>query len=167
MYESEFRISSEAEENKRQRFYIYGSIIFIQIVVAFVLVTFLIFPKYKAYTMNLDKPDMEIVRKEYKSPGGFYTISNLDVYLNNAKGNRLARFENVLELEDDKGKRLVQQHESLIFDKLQAFLRAKTVEELSYYNLISDIKPALINIVNDIIPDKKVKNVYFTRFVMK
>lgn len=167
MADEEIMPQPELKENKSKKLMIYGGIGLAQVIVAFVLVYFIIYPKYLEWTQGGGSTQEEIEKKERKPLGLLYTISSLTINPRDSRGNRFAVFEVVLELEDEETKVLVTQYEPVIVDRMLAFLRTKSVDELSFLNLTTDIKTELMHITNEILVDKKVINIYFTRFVLE
>jgi len=157
----------DLKENKSKKIFIYGGIGLVQVVVAFVLVYFLIYPKFTETGQGTDGTGEIENKKERKPLGILHKISGLTVNPKNTGGNRFAVFEIVFEMQDEKTKTLVAQYEPVITDKLLAYLRSRTVEELSYQHLTTTIKSDIMNLVNETLVDNKVTNVYFTRFVLE
>jgi flagellar basal body-associated protein FliL len=167
MADEEIQSPPEVKENKSKKVLIYGGIGLVQVIIAFVLVYFIIYPKYQEWAQGTGEQEKIEDKKERKPLGLLYTISGLTVNPKDTRGNRFAVFEVVLELEDEEAKTLVSQYEPVIIDQLLGFLRTKTVDELSFHHLTTDIKMEIMRVVNSILVDKKVTNVYFTRFVLE
>jgi len=167
MADDELLEESGLKENKSKKMLIYGGIGIVQVLVAFVLVYFVIFPKIQDSPEEAENSEATEEQNERTPLGVLHTISGLTVNPKNSNGTRFAVFEIVLEMPSEDLKNLVKQYEPVIVDKLLNYLRGKTVEELSYHSLTTDIKTDIMNIVNGILVDKKIINVYFTRFVLE
>jgi flagellar basal body-associated protein FliL len=167
MADEELQSSPELKENKTKKLLVYGGIGLIQVVVAFVLVYFIIYPKYQQWVQDGDS-NAEVKEKKERKPLGFlYTISSLTVNPKDTRGNRFAVFEIVLEVEDEEAKLLLGQYEPVVIDRILGYLRTKTVEELAFQHLTTNIKVDIMRIINEILVDKEVTNIYFTRFVLE
>ena len=167
MADEEILTEPELKENKSKKMFIYGGIGIVQVLVAFVLVYFVFFPKMQDSSAEGTDSQTAKESNERQPIGVLHTISGLTVNPKGSHGTRFAVFEIVLEMSGEDLKNLVKQYEPVIVDKLLLYLRNKTVEELSYHNLTTDIKTDILDIVNGILVDKKINNVYFTRFVLE
>ncbi|HHJ53664.1 MAG TPA: flagellar basal body-associated FliL family protein [Caldithrix abyssi] len=143
-------------------------IIAAQLIVAVLLVVFVIYPR-----MYPSAPGGEEVKEEQKKEeqgkklGPTYTISDLTVNPKGSMGRRFAVFEVVLEVNDPTVIDKLNQNKPVIVDQFLTYLRGKTVAELASLDQMKIIRNDLAEIVNRILDEDAVSNLYFTRFVLE
>ena len=155
-----------AEEKKKKLTYI---IVFVvQIILAFVLIKFVIFPWYnndgeEAYTEDVE----EVENGEPIEIGYMYTISNLTVNPSGSRGRRFAVFEIALSVKTPEFVEEMKKYDTVIKDNYIQYLRSKTVEELSVDTAVVAIKNDLLDITGKIVGAEQLNDIYFTRFILQ
>ena len=156
-----------------KKWLIYGGIGLIAAIAAGSLVYFILFPKYQEWQTNklLEEQNIgstqeeeEVEREEI---GQTYTISDLTINPKNSMGRRYAVFEVVLEVKDAGTVEQLKRYHPIIMDRFISYLRQKTMLELADDNYITKIKKDLMGIVNKILGEELVYDLYFTRFVLE
>lgn len=156
----------KAEEKKKKLTYI---IVFVvQIILAFVLIKFVIFPWYN--NDNAEEAVEEVQEEESKEPkdlGHIYTISNLTVNPSGSRGRRFAVFEIAVSVKSAEFVDEMKKYESVIKDNYIQYFRSKTVEDLSVDTAIVGIKEDLLKITGDIVGSEELNDIYFTRYILQ
>ncbi len=148
------------------RWFLIVSVIVVQIAIAYFLVTLYLLPKFGQLTSKdasaeiQDDSDIAVI-------GEVFIISGLTINPSDSKGRRFAVFEIALECHDKKIVNLVKRYEPRIKDEFIALLRSKTVAELSLPSAMKSTKKQLHKILNEILGDRKIDNIYFTEFVLQ
>ena len=141
------------------------------IVVAIILVVFVIYPKYQQM-MGVETDETEEV-EEIEEPEGplqvgeIYKIEGLTINPRGTLGSRFAVFEVALEYENPELAATLTTLKPIIMDRYLTYLRTKTVMELSRPTLVDSIRADLKKIINDMLNNDEIVNLYFTRFVLE
>lgn len=142
------------------------SVIVVQIAIAYFLVTLYLLPKYGQLTGKDASVDIHD-DGDIAAIGEVFIISGLTINPIDSKGRRFAVFEIALECHDKKIVNLLKRYEPRIKDEFIALLRSKTVAELSLSSAMESTKKQLHKIVNEILGEWKIDNIYFTEFVLQ
>jgi len=159
---------NEAQEApKKKKGLLIGIIILVQLIVAAVLVIFIIYPKFAGNGEEAEEKPKEKTEEAGHQLGPTYTISDLTVNPKGSMGRRFAVFEVVLEMNDAAYIEKITQIKPVIVDRFLSYLREKTVAEFSSSEQMKIIRNDLKNIVNSVLNEDAVKNLYFTRYVLE
>lgn len=148
-----------------------GLIIIILVVVlllAAALVFFILYPKYQQLTGTKD--ETEQVQKEEEKAAGIgliYKISGLTVNPKNSMGRRFAVFDLALEYSDPQVNDRLNKFQPIILDRLLIYLRSKTIAEYSAPETIDKMRSEMKKIINEVLQQDIISNLYFTRFVLE
>jgi flagellar basal body-associated protein FliL len=157
----------EPEAPKKKKGLLIVIIVLAQLVVAAALVIFIIYPKYAGNGSEQEEAPAEKTEEAGAQLGPTYTISDLTVNPKGSMGRRFAVFEVVLEMNDAAYIEKVKQIKPVIVDKFLSYLREKTVADFSMSEQMKIIRNDLRKIVNAVLDEDAVKNLYFTRYVLE
>jgi len=99
--------------------------------------------------------------------GMIYKIEGLTVNPKGSMGRRYVVFDIALEYHIEEGAVKLKEFEPLIFDALLKYFRSKTVEEYSAQDAMEVMRVEIKNLVNGILPEDIVTNMYFTRYMLE
>ncbi len=145
-------------------------IILVQLVIAFFLVKMVLFPMYldwKAQKALAAAEEKKKKEKEKKEIAFTYKISDMTTNPQLSMGTRFAVFEIVLEVPRNSDLEKLKVYDPVIRDHFIKYFRSKTVTELSDVAFMDSCKVDLKRMVEEIVPDIKVNDVFFTRFVLQ
>ncbi|RMH63826.1 MAG: hypothetical protein D6677_06325 [Calditrichaeota bacterium] len=171
----------QAPPPKKSKTGLYLIIIVVQLLVAGFLIWKYVFPEYEEIKTKNDValgryevPEAEKggdgeKGEEGEPPqiGPLYALDNLTI---NPKGSRGMRFAVVgmsLELPSEEDVPVMDQYKLVLTDNLIAYLRNKSVRELSDASTMDSMKVDVKNLVNELLGREIVKNVYFSQFVLQ
>lgn len=144
-------------------------ILVVILIVAAVVVFFVLYPKYQELTGTAD--DTEQVQEEEKEKlpeiGMIYKINGLTVNPKNSMGRRFAVFDLALEYTDPVVNDKLNKFQPIILDRLLIYLRSKTIAEYSETDTVDKMREEMKTIINEVMQEEVIKNMYFTRFVLE
>ncbi len=164
---AEENATPQEEQPKKKKGLMIAIIIVVQLIVAILLVVFVIYPRLYPSDPNAEEADKEKKEEVTEKLGPTFTISDLTVNPKGTMGRRFAVFEVVLEVDDPTVIESLNQNKPVIVDQFLTYLRGKTVAELASLEQMKLIRNDLMQIVNRIINQDAVTNLYFTRFVLE
>ena len=144
----------------------YLIVVAVSVVLAVVLVIFVVFPMYQTHQARAaTEPEETPVPAE---PLGFtYRVSDLTVNPKNSAGRRLAVFEIVFEVADEESIEFMKQNEPVVKDYLINYFRSKSIQELSTDSVMVQGKEELLDVIRNRFGRERVRNMYFTRFILQ
>lgn len=144
-------------------------ILLVALIAAAALVFFVLYPKYKELTGTAE--DTEQVQEEEKEKlteiGQIYKISGLTVNPKNSMGRRFAVFDLALEYSDPLVNDKLNKFQPIILDRLLIYLRSKTIAEYSATDTIDKMRGDMKKLINEVLQEEVITNLYFTRFVLE
>ncbi len=157
----------KGEAKKKKLTYI---IVFVvQIILAFVLIKFVVFPWYynDSTEEEVEEVQEETEDSEPKDIGHIYKISNLTVNPSGSRGRRFAVFEMAISVQTVEFVEELKKYDAVIKDNFIQYLRSKTVEDLSADTIAVTLKADLLDIAGDIVGHEELNDIYFTRFILQ
>jgi flagellar FliL protein len=85
----------------------------------------------------------------------------------NTNGQRYLLVQLSLELDSIEDQAVIEEHRSKIRNNIIKYLSAKTVTELQGIKDKEDLRVELIQIINDAIDSRSVRNLYYSKYVMQ
>ena len=143
-------------------------VLVIILIAAAALVFFLLYPKYQQLT-GANEETEQVQEEEVKAPevGLIYKISGLTVNPKLSMGRRFAVFDLALEYTDPLVNDQLNKFQPIILDRLLIYLRSKTIAEYSATETMDKMREDLKKIINDVLQQEVINNLYFTRFVLE
>ncbi len=163
--EKEQESSEEVYPGKKKNWGLIIGVVLVQLIVAVFIIKFLVFPNEGESSESVEEEAEQV--EETKEMGFIYKISNLTINPKNSMGRRFAVFEIALEVEEAATVEELKKYHPIIVDRFIGYFRTKTVLELSSQESLVTIKSDLKNIVNKIMLEEVVNNLYFTRYVLE
>lgn len=144
-------------------------ILLVALIAAAALVFFVLYPKYKelAGTAGETEQVQEEDNKNLQEIGQIYKISGLTVNPKNSMGRRFGVFDIALEYNDPLVSDKLNKFQPIILDRLLIYLRSKTVAEYSATDTIDKMREDMKNLINEVLKEEAITNLYFTRFVLE
>lgn len=105
--------------------------------------------------------------KEEGAVGPTVRFDNFTVQLRSNDVERYAHMSLELELFDDAGKAIVERRSAPIRDAVLGYLTDRTAEELRGSDGLRDVKTALLKRLEEIVPGKRIANVFITDFIIQ
>lgn len=159
--------SFDQGQPRKSKLIFLGSVVILPLIAAIILVVFVIFPKYQSQAQESPNPKQKTESKKKKEIGQIYTISDLTVNPRNSLGRRYAVFEIALEVPNQKAIDKLKRYHPIIMDRFLEYLRNRSVQELSGEMSVDQLKQEMIGLVNEILNEDLVMDLYFTRFVLE
>lgn len=157
----------ETEPPKKKKGLLIAIIVLAQLIIAAGLVVFIIYPKLAGPADEKEEAPAEKTEENSNQLGPTFTISDLTVNPKGSMGRRFAVFEVVLEMNNPTYSEKLTQMKPVIVDKFLGYLREKTIAEYSSSDQMKIIRKDLKDIVNSVLNEEAVKNLFFTRFVLE
>ncbi len=105
--------------------------------------------------------------KEEGAVGPTVRFDNFTVQLKSNDVERYAHMSLELELVDEVGKGIVEKRTAPIRDTVLGYLTDRTAEELRGSDGLRDMKTALLKRLEEIVPGKRIVNVFITDFIIQ
>ena len=105
--------------------------------------------------------------KEEGAVGPTVRFDNFTVQLKSNDVERYAHMSLELELADEAAKAVVEKRTAPIRDTILAYLTDRTAEELRGSDGLRDMKTALLKRLEEIVPGKRVSNMFITDFIIQ
>lgn len=105
--------------------------------------------------------------KEEGAVGPTVRFDNFTVQLKSNDVERYAHMSLELELNDEAGKAMVEKRSAPIRDAVLGYLTDRTAEELRGSDGLRDMKTALLKRLEEMIPGKRIANVFITDFIIQ
>jgi flagellar FliL protein len=105
--------------------------------------------------------------KEEGAVGPTARFDNFTVQLKSNDVERYAHMSLELELNDETGKGIVEKRTAPIRDAVLGYLTDRTAEELRGSDGLRDMKNALLKRLEEIVPGKRIVNVFITDFIIQ
>ncbi|MCD4691642.1 MAG: flagellar basal body-associated FliL family protein [Calditrichales bacterium] len=157
--------SEEVYPGKKKNWGLIIGVVLAQLIAVGFIVKFLVFPSEGESSESVEEEAEQV--EETKGIGLIYKISDLTINPKNSMGKRFAVFEVALEVEDAAAVEELKKYNPIIVDRFIGYFRTKTVLELSSQESLVSIKKDLKEIVNDVMQEEVVNNLYFTRYVLE
>ena len=143
-------------------------ILVVSLITALSLVYFVLYPKYQEMTGGADSTlvEEEPEKKEIVV-GKLFKIEGLTVNPKNSMGRRFVVLDIVLEYQNEEDELKLNEFRPLIFDALLKYFRSKTVEHYSAQDAMEIMRVEIIVLVNEILPEEIITNLYFTRYMLE
>lgn len=157
--------NSSVEEKKKKsrtsKFQLLGKYFLIVLVVAG--------QAYLAYTVIDNNYDSiyGYLQSLNSSETGKYELEEIIVNPANTNGKRYLLVELSLELVEKEDVQLVEENKSKIRNNLIKYLSARSVPELQGIKGKEDLRIELVNIINDAMGARSVRNLYYSKYVMQ
>jgi len=143
-------------------------ILAVSLIAALSLVYFVVYPKYQEITGGVDSTAAEEPEEEESAVVGLmYKIEGLTVNPKGSMGRRFVVVDIALEYHTEEGAAILKEFEPLVFDALLKYFRSKTVEEYSAQTAMEMMRVEIISLVNGILPEEIITNMYFTRYMLE
>ncbi|HEX3698129.1 MAG TPA: flagellar basal body-associated FliL family protein [Polyangia bacterium] len=105
--------------------------------------------------------------KDEGAVGPTVRFDNFTVQLKSNDVERYAHMSLELELSDEAAKGLVEKRSAPIRDSVLAYLTDRTAEELRGSDGLRDLKGAILKRLEEIVPGKRITNVFITDFIIQ
>ncbi|HVR61763.1 MAG TPA: flagellar basal body-associated FliL family protein [Polyangia bacterium] len=105
--------------------------------------------------------------KEEGAVGPTVRFDNFTVQLKSNDVERYAHMSLELELFDEAGKAIIERRSAPIRDAVLGYLTDRTAEELRGSDGLRDVKTALLKRLEEIVPGKRIANVFITDFIIQ
>lgn len=105
--------------------------------------------------------------KDEGTVGPTVRFDNFTVQLKSNDVERYAHMSLELELSDETGKAVVEKRTAPIRDAVLAYLTDRTAEELRGSDGLHDMKNALLKRLDELVPGKRISNVFITDFIIQ
>ena len=105
--------------------------------------------------------------KEEGAVGPTVRFDNFTVQLKSNDVERYAHMSLELELNDEAGKAIVEKRSAPIRDAVLGYLTDRTAEELRGSDGLRDMKTALLKRLEELVPGKRIANVFITDFIIQ
>ena len=105
--------------------------------------------------------------KEEGAVGPTVRFDNFTVQLKSNDVERYAHMSLELELFDEAGKAIVERRSAPLRDAVLGYLTDRTAEELRGSDGLRDVKNALLKRLEEIVPGKRISNVFITDFIIQ
>jgi len=149
------------------------AIIAAQLLVAVFLVWKFVLPEYQQLndaTEVVTEQVENVAEEEDAEPlelGVMYQVESLTVNPRGTRGMRFAIFEFSLEVPGEDEIQILEKYKMVLVDNYISYFRNQTMNTLADDTKIDSLKLNLANIANEVVGQKIVHNVYFTRFVLE
>ncbi len=152
-------------------------ILLLQVVIAVALVYFIIMPKFmdnKKSEVTEEEKQEEKAEKEKpetgqqkKELGAIHKITSLTVNPKDSNGRHYAVLDIGMELMTADQLEELKKYEPIIIDRFISYLRNKTMAELATENTQASMKMDMMRMVNSLMADSMVTNIYFTKYILE
>ncbi|MCB0281051.1 MAG: flagellar basal body-associated FliL family protein [Calditrichae bacterium] len=164
----------EVFDDKKKKKVLYLVVILAQLIIAGFLIWYFVWPEYEEF-QGLDESITEVKgesvdedeESEPKELGVMYQIENLTVNPKGTRGMRFAVFEFSLEVPSEETKQELDKYKTVLIDNYIKYFRSRSIVELSKDSMTDSLKIDIARITDEILGEKVVQNVYFTRFVLE
>lgn len=103
----------------------------------------------------------------YTPPGPILKLENFVIQLKTVDADRYVRLAFDIEVANDLDKEAVQAHLSHIRDLVISFFADRTLDELRGSEAMERTKATLIKRIDDIVPGRRIKNLFITDFIVQ
>lgn len=164
----------EVFDDKKKKKIIYLAVILVQLIIAGFLIWKFVWPEYEEL-QGIDETLAEVKgesvdedeESEPKELGVMYQIENLTVNPKGTRGMRFAVFEFSLEVPGEETVLELDKYKTVLIDNYIKYFRSRSIVELSKDSMTDSLKLDIARITNEVLGEKVVQNVYFTRFVLE
>jgi len=176
MADTKEKVEEKVEEKKKgfnSKIFIIGLPLFIVqlVIVYFVTANFLVKPSNAGLGQEVteahqEKGDEEAASEEDDEGSFIYTIDDLIVNPAKTSGKRLLLLSVGFGVSSEEAKKKLEERDVVLRDMIISSLSRKTLFELSGPDRKDSLKVELRNHLKSIVPKVKVKNVYFSKYVI-
>jgi len=152
-------------------------ILLVQVIIAAALVYFILLPKFmdkKEPAATEEEKTKESAEKEKagsetqkKELGVIHKITSLTVNPKDSMGRHYAVLDIGLEIMSEEQLDGLKKYEPIIIDRYISYLRNKTMNELATEATQSVMKADMMHMVNSLLADSVVTNIYFTKYILE
>ena len=103
----------------------------------------------------------------YTPPGPILKLENFVIQLKTVDADRYVRLAFDIEVANDQDKEAVQAHLSHIRDLVISYFADRTLDELRGSEAMERTKAILIKRIDDIVPGRRIKNLFITDFIVQ
>lgn len=108
------------------------------------------------------------IRKDTKPDiGPIYTMDSFIVNLNEPQGRRYLKVKIALEMNREKLKSEMDQRLPQLRDGILTLLSSKSYKDIADYSGKYQLREEILNMINGYLKTGKIKNVYFTQFIVQ
>ena len=99
--------------------------------------------------------------------GLYYSIENLIINPAESEGERYLLISITFEMNNSTALSQIERKKAQIVDRINTLLSQRTVSQVKSINDRIEIKKEIIMVINELLNQKAVRNLYFTKFVMQ
>ena len=103
----------------------------------------------------------------YKKPGPILKLENFVIQLKTVDQDRYVRLAFDVEVGTEEDKNAIVDHMSSIRDLVIAFFADRTLDELRGSEAMERTKATLIKKIDDLVPGRRIKNLFITDFIIQ
>lgn len=166
----EEEITSESGEvtKKKKPVMFYVAIFGVQVLASIALLYFVVLPLWNKKA-SAEVPEETTVEEEVVDNSLDFTfkVDGLTVNPKNSGGKRFAVFEIILSVSSQEAVDELKKVKPIVKDRYISYFRSKTIAELSVETVMEEGREELKKLTGEIIGENKVKEIYFTRFVLQ
>lgn len=157
--------SGEVKKKKPVMFYV--AIFGVQVLASIALLYFVVLPLWNNKA-TAEEPEATVEEEVVDNALDFtFKVDGLTVNPKNSGGKRFAVFEIILSVNSQETVDELKKVKPIIKDRYITYFRSKTIAELSVETVLEEGREELKQLTGEIIGDNKVKEIYFTRFVLQ
>ena len=145
----------EKTMSKQGKIFLLVGIILLQTIIAYLIVA--------NYYAEIHK----FVSSVTQDNGLYYSIENLIINPAESRGERYLLISITFEMDNSTALSQIENKNAQIVDRINTLLSQRTVSQVKSINDRIEIKKEIIMIINELLNQKAVRNLYFTKFVMQ
>ena len=113
------------------------------------------------------EPSKDGKKGSYAPPGPILKLENFVIQLKTVDADRYVRLAFDIEVGNDLDKEAVQSHLSHIRDLVISYFADRTLDELRGSEAMERTKAILIKRIDEIVPGRRIKNLFITDFIVQ
>jgi len=102
-----------------------------------------------------------------REDGLYYSIENLIINPADSRGERYLIASITIEMDNSQALTQIETQNAEVVDKINTLLSQRTVSQLNSISDRVEIKKEISMVINELLNQKSVRNLYFTKFVMQ